>query len=310
MRVGVDERGLVIEAIATLAYRKSDMVNFVLKPAGVPMEIYRPLSNQRDDFTGRRITKRQTAPLILDALEKRDDYADIVGKIIAIAAGWETFELSGNEYQARAVKAKAQEILKRDQQFQAEEAARDDDARQARDKEYLSARKRELGLLLAMFDEWTRQDQNAQARGYLLQELMNRLFVAFEIPVQRSFIRNDGAEQIDGAFQINGRFFLMECRWRRRLSDTREVDGLTGHILRSGGQPMGLFLSINGWSENVSGLLKQNPHKVIILMQGFDLRTILSEEVDLRDYILAAVKNLNLNAEPYLGIREYLEQIA
>ena len=100
MRVGVDERGLVIEAIATLAYRKSDMVNFVLNPAGVPMEIYQPLSNQRDDFTGRRITKRQTAPLILDALEKRDDYADIVGKIIVIAAGWETFELSGNEYQA------------------------------------------------------------------------------------------------------------------------------------------------------------------------------------------------------------------
>ena len=76
------------------------------------------------------------------------------------------------------------------------------------------------------------------------------------------------------------------------------------------GQPMGLFLSINRWSENIPGLLKQNPHKVIILMQGFDLRTILSEEVDLRDYILAAVKNLNLNAEPYLGIREYLEQIA
>ena len=310
MRVGVDERGLVIEAIATLAYRKSDMVNFVLKPAGVPMEIYRPLSNQRDDFTGRRITKRQTAPLVLDALEKRDDYADIVGEIIAVAAGWEKFELSDNEYQARAVKAKAQEILKRHQQFEAEEATRDDDARQEQDREHLSARKRELGLLLAMFDEWTRQDQNAQARGYLLQDLMNRLFVVSEIPVQRSFTRNDGAEQIDGAFQINGRFFLTECRWRRRLSDTREVDGLAGQILRSGGQPMGLFLSINGWSENVPGLLKQNPHKVIILMQGFDLRTILSEEVDLRDYILAAVKNLNLNAEPYLGIREYLEQIA
>ena len=161
-----------------------------------------------------------------------------------------------------------------------------------------------------MFDEWTRQDQNAHARGYLLQDLMNRLFVAFEISVQRSFTRNDRAEQIDGAFQINGQFYLTECRWRRRLSDTREVDGLAGQILRSGGQPMGLFLSINGWSENVPRLLKQNPHKVIILMQGFDLRTILSEEVDLRHYILAAVKNLNLNAEPYLGIREYLEQIA
>ena len=248
--------------------------------------------------------------MILDALEKRDDYADIVGKIIAIAAGWEKFELSDNEYQARAVKAKAQEISRGHQQFEAEEAARDDDARQEQDREHLSARKRELGLLLAMFDEWARQDQNAQARGYLLQDLINRLFVAFEIPVQRSFTRNEGAEQIDGAFQINGRFFLTECRWRRRLSDTREVDGLSGQILRSGGQTMGLFLSINGWSENVPGLLKQNPHKVIILMQGFDLRAILSEEVDLREYILAVVENLNLYAEPYLGIREYLEQIA
>ena len=71
---------------------------------------------------------------------------------------------------------------------------------------------------------------------------------------------------------------------------------------------MGLFLSINGWSENVPRLLKQNTEKAIILMQGYDLRAILSEQVDLRDYILAAVKNLNLNAEPYLGVREYLEQ--
>ena len=83
MTVGVEERGLVIEAIATLAHRKMDMVNFVLKPAGVPMELYRPLSNQRDELTGRRISKRQTAPLILDALQERDDYGEIVSNIIS-----------------------------------------------------------------------------------------------------------------------------------------------------------------------------------------------------------------------------------
>ena len=30
--------------------------------------------------------------MILDALETRDDYADIVERIISIAAGWERFE--------------------------------------------------------------------------------------------------------------------------------------------------------------------------------------------------------------------------
>ena len=308
MKVGVDERGLVIEAIATLAYRKSDMVNFVLKPAGVPQEIYRPLVRQRDDLTGRPMSKRNIAPLILDALEERGGYADMVLNVVKITASWERFELSAREYEARAVKAKAQAILGKHQLFEAEDAARRDAAREEQTREHLLARKRQLGLLLAMFDELAGREENAQERGYRLQDLLNRLFDAFEIPVHRSFTRNEGAEQIDGAFQLDGWFYLTECRWRQKLSDTREVDGLAGQISRSGRQTMGLFLSINGWSENVPGLLKQNTEKAIILMQGYDLRAVLSEQVDLRDYILAAVKNLNLNAEPYLGVREYLEQ--
>ena len=310
MKVEADERRLVIEAIATLAHLKSNMVNFVLNPAGVSEEIYRPLSRQRDLSTGRLLSKRQTAPLLLDALEERDDYPDIVKNIVKIAASWNKFELSYNEYEARAVQAKAQAILEKHQLFEAEEAARKDADREKQERERSSARKRELNLLLAMFDELARQDQDAQERGYLLQHLLNRLFDAFEIPVHRSFTRNEGAEQIDGAFQIGGWYYLTECRWRRKLSDTREVDGLAGQISRSGRQTMGFFLSINGWSENVPRLLKQNTEKAIILMQGYDLRAILSEEVDLRDYILAAVKNLNLNTEPYLGVRAYLEQVA
>ena len=308
MKVGVDERRLVIEAIATLAYRKFDMVKFILEPAGVPKEIFESLSDQRDVLTGRRISKRQTAPLILDALEKRGDFAEIIGNIVRIAASWERFELSDKEYEARAVKAKAQGVLDGHQLAEAEEAARKEADRQEQVREHLSARKRELSLLLTMFDELALQDQKAQERGYLLQDLLNRLFNAFGIPVYRSFTRNEGAEQIDGAFQIDGWYYLTECRWRKEPSDTRELDGFVGQISRSGRQTMGLFLSINGWSEKVPPMLKQNTQKATILMQGYDLRAILSEEADLRDYILAAVRNLNISAEPYLGVREYLKQ--
>ena len=160
-----------------------------------------------------------------------------------------------------------------------------------------------------MLDELVTQDQNPQERDYRLQDLLNRLFDAFDIPVHRSFTRNEGAEQIDGAFEIDGWYYLTECRWRRKLTDTREVDGLAGQISRSGRQTMGLFLSINGWSDSVPKLLKQNTEKAIILMQGYDLRAILSEEVDLREYIMAAVKTLNLYAEPYFGVHEYLRQV-
>ena len=54
----------------------------------------------------------------------------------------------------------------------------------------------------------------------------------------------------------------------------------------------GLLLSINGWSENVVPLMKQNPDKSIILMEGFDLRTVLAHVFDLRRLLKAKVSAL------------------
>jgi hypothetical protein len=63
---------------------------------------------------------------------------------------------------------------------------------------------------------------------------------------------------------------------------------------------MGLFLSINGWSEHVTPLIKQNPDKSIILMEGPDLRMALAQTIDLRHLLKGKLSALNLEAEPYL----------
>jgi hypothetical protein len=88
------------------------------------------------------------------------------------------------------------------------------------------------------------------------------------------------------------------------LADIRELDGLVGQINRSGKQTMGLLLSINGWSENVVPLLKQNPEKSIVLMEGYDLRTILAVPMDLRSVLKAKISALNLEAEPYVSVKD------
>jgi len=72
---------------------------------------------------------------------------------------------------------------------------------------------------------------------------------------------------------------------------------------------MGLFLSINGWSKNVCSLLKQNSDKSIILMDGNDLRGILSGEADLQNFLRAKIRRLNEDGEPFLGLREYLSSL-
>ena len=160
-------------------------------------------------------------------------------------------------------------------------------------------------LLLAQFDHAATEGDPHQ-RGYLLQDLLNRTFDLHGIQVLRSFQRNARGEQIDAAFVMESWHYIIECRWRAKLADIRQLDGLSGQIARSGRQTMGLFLSITGWSENVVPLLKQNPAKNIMLMEGYDLRSVLARRIDLRLLLNAKLAALNLETEPYLPVSRLL----
>ena len=149
---------------------------------------------------------------------------------------------------------------------------------------------------------------DAQRRGYLLQTLLDQTFAYVGLSVVSSFVRNEGAEQIDGAFKLDGWHYIVECRWRKKLADIRELDGLYGQVTRSGKQTMGLFLSINGWSENVPHLLKQNPHKSIVLMNGEDLRLVLAGEVDFVELMREKLTKLNINGEPYYRAVHFVDE--
>jgi hypothetical protein len=60
--LGVEERRIAIEAIATLVHIKSTLAELLLKPAGVPSDVINPLLYLRDDATGRPMSKRKIAP--------------------------------------------------------------------------------------------------------------------------------------------------------------------------------------------------------------------------------------------------------
>jgi hypothetical protein len=307
MNLGVDEERVAIEAIATLVHIRRAMAELILKRAGVPADIYQPLLHRRDPTTGHLLSKREMAPLIIDAVEKRPDGTQIIRAIIEIAANWDSFHLAHDEYVARATVQKAEEVLGKVKVEEAREAKRREGEERARLARKEAEFKKQLELLLMMFDELAVSEDPHQ-RGYLLQELLNRLFLLCEIPVVRSFTRNEGAEQIDGAFKLEGWHYLVECRWRKKLADIRELDGVKGQVDRSGKQTMGFYLSINGWSENVPRLLKQNPDKSIVLMDGYELRCVLSGHVNLTDLILAKVTKLNLEGEPFYSVKDFLAE--
>ena len=307
MDPGVEARRLAIEIMATLVHIKSTMGDLLLRPAGVPADIYRPLLLRKDESTGRPLSKRQIAPLLLDALELRNLTPTVLRALIEIGAGWKSFHLADDEFAARATVQKARELLGTIELHEAREAKQRELARKEElarmEQERAELVSRQSDLLLMMFDELA-SSEDPHRRGYLLQDLIQRLFDIHQIPVVKPFVRNDGAEQIDGAFKLEGWHYIVECRWRKKPADIRELDGLKGQVERSGKQAMGLFLSINGWSDHVPGLLKQSSSKDVILMEGYDLRCVLARQVDLVDLLLAKIARLNNDSEPFMSVRE------
>jgi RNA-directed DNA polymerase len=162
-----------------------------------------------------------------------------------------------------------------------------------------------LAHLRREYDE-TRAVEDHQRRGYMLQDLLVRLFEAGGITVARPFIRNAGAEQIDGAFTLDGWHYIVECRWRGRLASARELDGLLGQVQRAGAQTLGFFISVGGWSDHVIPILKQNQSKSIVLVSDEDIYGLVNSRAPLIDLLRAKLSSLNLEAEPYLSLDEYL----
>ncbi|MGJ5008679.1 hypothetical protein ACQR05_12980 [Bradyrhizobium oligotrophicum] len=304
-----DARRLALEAIATLAHVKKIAADQILRRAGVSEILIKRFLKDRDPATGEKRSKRDAGASILDELSRDGSDLDIIRNIIEIAANWDAFHLAQNEYQARAVVQKAREfqgtLAALDERERANAAAERDSAAQRRRQTRQELLRRESPLLLAQFDQ-AASSPDHQQRGFLLEDLLNRTFNIHGIPVHRAFRRNDGGEQIDAAFELDGWHYLVECRWRTRLADIRQLDGLAGQVARSGRQTMGFFLSIEGWSDNVVPLLKQNPEKAIILMEGSDLRATLDQRIDLRELLKAKLRALNLEAEPYYSVTRLL----
>jgi hypothetical protein len=300
----VEARKLALEAIATLVNVKRIAADRLLRPAGISDALLRRFVQGKDATTGEPLTKRQAGASILEELARDGQDSSVVRKVIDIAAGWDAYDLAQDEYRARAVAQKARALKGVFAEVEAREKAEHDrNAREQADrqqKERDEQLQKESGLLLAQFDHLSTRVE-PQQRGYLLQDVLNRLFVAHGIAVAKSFQRNAGGEQIDGAFELEGWHYIVECRWREKLAGIRELDGLYGQIARSGRQTMGLFLSINGWSEHVVPLIKQNPDKSLILMEGLDLRLVLARSIDLRRLLKAKLSALNFEAEPYVS---------
>lgn len=142
-----------------------------------------------------------------------------------------------------------------------------------------------------------------QKRGFRLERIIRALFELFDLDPKASF-RITG-EQIDGAFTQEGTDFLFEAKWQQELVGASELDSLAGKLSRKLENTLGLFLSVNGFSE---GGVKAHSsgRRLIILMDGSDLMAVLEGRIDLFQLLSRKRRHASRTGNIYLKIHEIL----
>lgn len=146
-------------------------------------------------------------------------------------------------------------------------------------------------------------DSDHQGRGFKLEKVIRQLFDIFDLDPKASF-RIVG-EQIDGAFTFEGTDYLFEAKWQGAPVNAADLDSLAGKLSRKLDNTLGLFLSINGFSDD--GVEAHTSGKrVMLLMDGSDLMAVLEGRIELTELLLRKRRHASQTGNIFLRIYETL----
>jgi hypothetical protein len=142
-----------------------------------------------------------------------------------------------------------------------------------------------------------------QMRGYQLEKILWELFALFDLDPKASF--KILGEQIDGAFTFEGTDYLLEGKWQQAPVAAQDLDSLAGKLCRKLDNTLGLYLSINGFSDDAVKT-HSSGRRLMMLMDGSDLMAVLESRIDLIQLLLRKRRHASQTGNIYLRIHEIL----
>ena len=193
-------------------------------------------------------------------------------------------------------------------QAQEEEAA---EKRRNKDSELADKTKRvqEGEAIKADFNALFGSDLTPQARGKLLEAVLNALFKHAGIGIREAFsMMHDESgkqvEQIDGVIEINYRFYLVEMKWEKEPVGTDPVVKHIGRVLlrKLSGDIRGIVISYSGFTE--PAVLNMKKAKTAgALMVGctvFQLHQVLEGNGDLKRFFEERIIAADVDENPFV----------
>jgi|GEM_PF-2690312 len=128
-----------------------------------------------------------------------------------------------------------------------------------------------------------------QERGYAFEKFLTNLFSEFSLKPREPF-RIVG-EQIDGSFDYNGEFYLVEARWRQDKITASDIAVFNAKITNKSSFTRGAFFSYSVFDDYIFQTYN-NRGSSFILITVNELYEMLDAKMKLQDFIYKKVRAL------------------
>ena len=145
----------------------------------------------------------------------------------------------------------------------------------------------------------------AQGRGRLFETFLKELFNRQSIKMGDPF-RLTG-EQIDGSFKFEGENYIVEAKWQDPSTSTSQLYSFA-HKVDGKMHGRGVFISVNGFSNEGIKAIVHGKHIQTLLMDGEDLSYVLEERIKLEAMLDYKVRAAQTRGDVYVcAIRQALK---
>jgi hypothetical protein len=127
------------------------------------------------------------------------------------------------------------------------------------------------------------QFETNQEAGFKFEKILNKLFALQGLSPRESF-RVVG-EQIDGSFELDHETYLVEAKWTKDPMPEAQLLTFRGKIEGKSAYTRGVFISLNGISDDAKVAITQGKQPTFFAIDGYDLTNILSGEIELINFL-------------------------
>lgn len=295
------------EALCSIYWYKKELLNFL------QLCLSNPSILAKFDW-GKETVKRQIASDIIDYLyETPDKYLGDMTKICYEICRMTTYTHLEQLEDGSQKAARAKHAVDRLRQLVTPHKDVQKEQEDIKKRQQLAAKKMHANLAVRQKIEAIKAkymtlvgSKNAQTRGFELEKIMYEMFELFDLDPKAAF-KNLG-EQIDGAFSLEGTEYLFEAKWQKELVNKADLAIFTDKVRKKLENTLGIFLSINGFS-NDGVISHQAGGSAIILMDGGDLMAVFEERIDFTTLLLRKKRHAAQTGEIFLSYHQMIFKV-